>query len=295
MVELVMRKRRAQPGEVGLFIDSPVWEEEFASIKMDGELKAVVTTPRSLKQHQFIWVLATKVAEACDFLDTKEDAYHYMLVEAKHCRFVHDRLRGISYAIPKATNWGAMDGTAFTKLVKRIVNVVGTHIVPGIDKVELRREIEAMINPDLIPTPDDRPEPPPVTEVPDGPGIGHNSRNRGPMPQPAASQDWQPHAAAASPGPPATPTAARRTASPEPPQRDLGPIPDWATGAVPEDPRHYHLYAKFHIDRKPEMGLAMGWLLGDQQQKLRHDLGLNIGVRKQLERYAAEKFGASNG
>lgn len=290
-----MRKRRSQPGEVGLFIDSPVFGEEFDSIKMDGELKVVVTTPRSLRQHKFIWALATKVAEACDFLDTKEDAYDYMLIEAKHCRFIYDHRREISYARPKATNWGAMDGTAFTKLAKRIVNVVGTHIVPGIDKAELKAEIEKMINPDLIPTMGDRPEPPPVTEIPDGPGIGHNSSNREPMPQPAASQDWQPATSSAPPRASATPTAARRTASPEPRQPGYGPVPDWATGAVPEDPRHYHLYAKFHIDRKPEMGLAMGWLLGDQQQKLRHDLGLGIGQRKQLERYAAEKFGALNG
>lgn len=279
-----MRKRRAQPGEVGLFIDTPVFEEEFASIRMDGEVKAVVTTPRSLRQHKFIWALATKVAEACDFLETKDDAYHYMLIEAKHCRFIYDNLRQISYAVPKATNWGAMDGTAFTKLAKRITNVVGTHIVPGIDKSELRAEIEKMINPDLIETFRGE-EPPPHDRVPDGPGMGHNSRPAG------VGAIEQRQAAIAPSRASATLPAAKPEAHQRPPERDLGPIPNWSTGAVPEDPRHYHLYAKHHIVAKGDHGLAMGWLIGDQQQKVRHSLGLEIGVRKQLERFAAEHYG----
>lgn len=177
--ELILRKRAStRVGEIGLFCDVEVWEEEFSAIKNDSDVKAVVSQPRSLKQHKFAWALATKVAEACDFLESKDDAMNYMLIESRHARFIYDQRRDISYAVPKPTNWGAMDGTAFTKLLKRMTHVVGTHIVPGIDNGALRAEIERMLNPDLIPT-DDRPEPPPITEIPDGPGMGHNSRPAG--------------------------------------------------------------------------------------------------------------------
>src|SRR5690349_2245649 len=60
MVELVMRKRAGHAGEIGLFVDSPVWEGELANIKEGAEVKVVATTPRSLRQLKFAWALATK-------------------------------------------------------------------------------------------------------------------------------------------------------------------------------------------------------------------------------------------
>lgn len=301
--EIVLRKRAStRVGEMGLFCDVEVWEGEFSAIKMDSDVRVTVSQPRSLKQHQFAWVLATKVAEACDFLETKEDAMEYMLIEARHCRIIHDKLRGITYARPKPTNWGAMDGVAFTKLLRRMTHVVATHIVPGIDKDELRREIEKMLHPDLIPTEDTRPEPPPIDTIPDGPGMGHNSRPAGVAPvepAPAAPARQTTYAEASG--------AAERKAAPEPPQAqqtasqesggnatvwyvDMAGEPDW-TKDMPGDPGMYRSYGRFQIDRKAEHGLAMGWLEGDQQVALRREIGAGIEVRNYLRRYADEKFG----
>lgn len=310
MVKLVMRKRAAQhAGELGLFVDFEPFEEDFAAIKMDAEVEVDAKTKRSLKQHKFIWALATKVAEACDFLDTKDDAYTYMLIEAKHARYIYDHRRDISYAVPKATNWGAMDGTAFTKLAKRITHIVGTHIVPGIDNELLRAEIEAMLNPDLIPT-DNRPEPPPITEIPEGPG--HNSRPMGIAPvdptdgEPPIDVDSPENRARPAARPvnaPATDNRApSRPASPEPPEArqtasrrtaESSPEPDWSE-TKPANEFEYVRYARFHIERAGKPWPAREWLNSAEEWQLRSNIRVPIGVRKQLERHCDDFYGGKS-
>lgn len=142
-----MRKRRARAGEIGLFVDAEVFEDDFASIKMDAEVKAKVTTPRSLRQLAFAWTLATKIADACDWLDDKESAMDYMLIEAKHFRRIYDPLRKIAHLRPLPTNFAEMDGAKYTRLLKRMTYVAVTHIVPGLAESDLKREIEAMLAP----------------------------------------------------------------------------------------------------------------------------------------------------
>ena len=299
--EMVLRKRAStRAGEIGLFCDVEVWQEEFSAIKNDTDVKAVVSQPRSLKQHKFAWALATKVAEACDWLTDKDDAMEYMLIESKHRRLIYDPVRQISYARALPTNWGAMDGVAFTKLLRRMTYIVGTHIVPGIDNEELRAEIDRMLNPDLIPT-DMGPEPPPIDTIPDGPGTGHNSRPAGVEPIQPERTAGAPPRASASYADVKAPGAREAT---QRPSNGLGedaagrPVrtlhssgePDWSK-EMPGDAHTYWHYAKFQINRKQSLELAMGWIFGDEQSALRNRLGLQIGARKQLEAYAAERFG----
>lgn len=150
MTDLAMRKRAAvRAGEVGLFVDAAPFEEDFGHIKLGAEVQVKATTPRSLRQHKFAWALATKIAEACDWLETKDDAMEYLLIEAKHFRRIYDPIRKIAHLRPKPTNWGAMDGTEYTRLLKRMTHVAVTQVCPGLEEGPLRAEIEAMIGPDV--------------------------------------------------------------------------------------------------------------------------------------------------
>ncbi len=153
MVELVMTKRAGREGEVGLFVDSPVWEGELANIKTGAEVKVEATTPRSLRQIKYAWALATKIAEACDWLESKEDAMDFLLIEARHVKRIWDPLRQRAYVRPKPTNFGAMDGTAYTRLLNRMKHIALTVVVPGLEESDLRTEIEAMIGADFDPEP----------------------------------------------------------------------------------------------------------------------------------------------
>jgi hypothetical protein len=149
VVKLVMRKRAGQTGEVGLFVDSEIWEEDFTHVKLGAEINVEATTPRSLRQLKFAWALATKIEKGCDWVDSKEDAMDFMLIEARHFRRIYDPLRNVAILKPKPTNFGAMDGTEYTRLLKRLVHVAVTIMIPGMDDAELIAEIEAMVGPDL--------------------------------------------------------------------------------------------------------------------------------------------------
>src|SRR5580658_2094145 len=63
-VEVFMRKRGARyVGERGLFIEQPVFEDDFNIIAMDGEVKATLSTEINSQMLKFVWALATKIAE----------------------------------------------------------------------------------------------------------------------------------------------------------------------------------------------------------------------------------------
>ncbi len=152
-----MRKRTPHSvHEFGLFVDAAPFEEDFANIKYGSEVLVKATTPRSLRQHKFAWALATRISEACDWLETKDDAMEYLLIEAKHFRRIYDPLRKIAHLRPKPTNWGSMDGAEYTRLLKRMTHVAITQVCPGLEDDVLRAEIEAMIGPDIQPEPPKR-------------------------------------------------------------------------------------------------------------------------------------------
>lgn len=155
MVAIVMRKRKARwPGEVGLFAENEIAADDFAHVKMDAEVRAVVTTPRSLAQLKWAWAFAQKIADACDWLNSKEQAMDFMLIEAGHFDRIRDPIRNFTIIRPKPTNFGSMDGAAYTSLLNKMVHVAVSFIVPGLDENMLKREIEAMVGPE--PTSNDR-------------------------------------------------------------------------------------------------------------------------------------------
>lgn len=264
MTELVMRKRAGRAGEIGLFVDSPVFEDDFGHIKMDAEVNVKATTPRSLRQIKFAWALATKIAEACDWLETKEDAMDFMLIEARHYRRIFDPLRNVAVLRPKPTNFGAMDGTEYTRLLKRLVHVATTVIVPGLDDTALRSEIESMVGPDIEPPPEDRkPRARKQKEV---------------MPDPTErNSDTAGHDIAQPP------------TDPQPPALDQSA----ATAPLgPQNADEYVIACEAWIARQTDQRAAMSYFESDAQIQKRAELRVSVGQRKMLLRKLAEHFEA---
>ncbi len=262
MTDLVMRKRAGRAGEIGLFVDTQVFEEDFGHIKMDAEVKAVVTTPRSLRQLKFAWGLATKIAEGCGWVETKEDAMDFMLIEARHFRRIFDPLRNVAILKPKPTNFGAMDGTDYTRLLKRIVHVAVTIMIPGMDDKSLIAEIEAMIGPDIQPEP--------------------------PAPKPRAarakkSDDRPPPADASDPQEGGQDTAEAGST------REKKPPPDRPTN---ED--EYVAACRSWLKKQPERFRAFDHFNSEVHRQMRIDLKISTAVRKQLEREIGEFFDAKD-
>jgi hypothetical protein len=173
LADMAMIKRPARHvGEVGLFIDSPLFEEEMATIRQGAEVSVTATQSRSLKQMRLAWGLCRKIADsgALGDADTR-DVMQYLLLKAKHVRYVTSTFRHGTDVTPivKSIRFASMDQTAFTRLFDRMLWIVTTDILPHVPEGELRDEIEKMSG---IATPEPQPKrssralPKPVSVIP---------------------------------------------------------------------------------------------------------------------------------
>jgi hypothetical protein len=159
MADMAMHKRPARhAGEVGLFVDSPLFEEEMATIRQGAEVSVTATQSRSLKQMRLAWGLCRKIADsgALGEADTRE-VMQFILLKAKHVRYVTNVHRDGTEITPivKSIRFASMDQTAFTRLFERMLWIVATDILPDVPMGTIRAEIEKMAG---VGVPD--PEPP---------------------------------------------------------------------------------------------------------------------------------------
>ena len=265
MTDLVMRKRAGAAGEVGLFIDSPVFEDDFAHIKAGAEVQVKATTPRSLRQLKFAWALATKIAEGCDWVESKEDCMDFMLIEARHFRRIFDPLRNVAVLKPRPTNFGAMDGTEYTRLLKRLTHVAVTIMIPGMDDTALKAEIEAMIGPDIQPDP------------PDAKPRATRAKKSDAKPPPADASDPQ--------------KGGQDAAGVDRVQENEGPPPS-RLGAAPQNEEEYIAGCRAWLRKQSERFPTFDYFNSESHRKMRIDLKVSTTSRKMLEREIGEHFDA---
>jgi hypothetical protein len=125
--------------------------EELARLPLRQQVLVKVTMPRNLRQHRLAWALATKVAEACDWLHDRDDSMAWLKIKARHVRYIHDTHSGETQIVPKSIRFAALDQMGFDRIFKRMVYVTVTEIIPGMDETALRAEIESMVGVDTAP------------------------------------------------------------------------------------------------------------------------------------------------
>jgi hypothetical protein len=143
MTEIVLRKRQARAGEVGLFVESPIWESEWQSIRVGAEVVAECTVPETAKYRKFFHALCGLLADNCDWLTDKDDAKEKLLFECRHVTYHHDRLRDKTEIKAKTTR--SLSSDQWIRLLKRASHAVTTKFIPGMPENDLKKEIEAMV------------------------------------------------------------------------------------------------------------------------------------------------------
>lgn len=143
MTELVLRKRIAKPGEMGLFIESPVFQSEWESLRIGAEVVAECTVPETAKYRKFFHALCGMLADNCDWLTDKDDAKEKLLLECRHATYHHDRLRDRVEIKPKTTR--NLSSDQWIRLLRRASHAATTKFIPGMPENDLKKEIEQMI------------------------------------------------------------------------------------------------------------------------------------------------------
>lgn len=143
-MELVLRKRQAKAGEMGLFVESEIWADEWSSIRIGAEVVAECSVPETAKYRKFFHALCGKIADNCSWIDDKETAKEMLLLECRHATYHHDKLRGKTEIRAKTTR--SLSSDQWIRLLRRASYAVTEKFIPGMPENELKREIEGMIN-----------------------------------------------------------------------------------------------------------------------------------------------------
>src|SRR5262249_41630246 len=123
-----MRKRPAMhAGEVGLFVDTQVFEDEFASIKQGSDVTVKATQSRNTGQFRLFWAMANKIAKSGVLGDLDgRDVVDWLLMRCKHVRYVTTEFKGgtTTTPVPKSIRFAQMEQTEFDRLFNRALYII---------------------------------------------------------------------------------------------------------------------------------------------------------------------------
>lgn len=144
MTEIVLKKRAAKAGEIGLFLETPVFEDEWNSIPRDVEVRAELSVPSTLKYMRFFRALCGLLAQNCDWLNSDpEFAKEQLLMECRHVTYHNDRIRKTTEIKAKTTR--NMTADQWIRLLQRARYAVEEKFLPGTPASSVKSEIETMI------------------------------------------------------------------------------------------------------------------------------------------------------
>lgn len=278
MVELIFRKRVALPGEVGLFVETEIFSDEFASLPMGAEVKAECTVPANLKYLRFFFALLSKIVDNSPddrFLD-REDCRHELLLAARHYKAVHDPLRNKTELRPRSI--AGLSADTWIRLLRRCTHVVITNYLPGMEEGALKAEISTMLGMDVF-----APQPKGKADVQDRKGA----------PQDARGSDH--HAEKAEERGPERVSVqdVRGLASGQRQQGEQGAVEDRPASepsrtAGPQTEDEYVIACRKWIEKQTDHVTALQYYDGTDQIAMRVYLKIKVGTNKMLRRELAE-------
>ena len=276
--EIIFRKRVAQPGEVGLFVETEIFAEEWSSLPMGAEVKAECTVPANLKYLKFFWALVGKILDNSPenrFLD-KEDCGDALKIEARHFKRVYDPLRGKAELKPLSVS--NLSADKWIRLLRRCNYAVITEFLPGMEDGALKAEIEKMLGMDVF-----APQPKGKADVQDRKGASQDARGRD-----DSSPQGQERGTERVSVPPVQELASGQQleGKQDPGEDRPASKPPRTDGPQTED--EYVIACRKWIAAQTDHRKALEYLDSEAQVTLRASLKIKIGTNKMLRRELAE-------
>jgi hypothetical protein len=142
-IETTLVKRPAlHKGEVGFFPNNPMAEEDIARVAMHSETMHRITSEKNLQALRFLWGLVHKTADNCDLFLDKDDAMEKLKLRVGYSKPVYDPQTRQMVNQPKSLK--RITDEQLRLLTERMLDVICTEIIPGMDQNDLRREVEEM-------------------------------------------------------------------------------------------------------------------------------------------------------
>lgn len=123
----------------------PMSEEDLQKVPCKKDVLVTVRSPRNIRQFRMAWALASKIAASCDYLHDSEDGMDWLKLKARHVKYIQDPVTHQMAIIPKSIAFASLKQDDFKRVFDRMIWVVCSEILPGMDEGTLRAEISAMI------------------------------------------------------------------------------------------------------------------------------------------------------
>lgn len=142
--ETALLKRPAlYKGEVGLFPNDPMAQEDIDQFAINALLLASLSCPRTIEALRFLWGVVHKTVENTDIWLDKDAAMDDLKRRAHYTKTLYDRKTNELVARPKSLKH--ISSEQLRLLTDRIMDIICADVLPGMKKNDLRREIEEMV------------------------------------------------------------------------------------------------------------------------------------------------------
>lgn len=106
---------------------------------------ADVRRPRDGVAHRRYWKLLSVVRENSDQFESVELLHDYVKLRTGHCTPIANKQTGEIFLVPRSISFSEMDQTQFDDFWQRVVKLVCTEIIPGLDESALVYEVERLV------------------------------------------------------------------------------------------------------------------------------------------------------
>lgn len=139
----LVKRPALHKGEVGLFPNNPMAEEDLGLVAMFTEMMVSMSSERRLEALKFLWALVHKTAENSDYYLDKDEAMKDLKLRVGYTREVRNTFTGEMEVRPKSLTRISDERLRF--LTNRMMDVICRDILPGMKPNDMRKEIEEML------------------------------------------------------------------------------------------------------------------------------------------------------
>lgn len=127
----------------GLWAGDEASARVLAGIKAGEVIACEIKRPRNLQMHRLFWALCQKVYENQETYPNAEAVAAAIKVATGHCDWIQTP-RGL-VGLPRSISFAKFSQEDFRDFLDKAIDYIVTHIIPGLNSVELEREVNDML------------------------------------------------------------------------------------------------------------------------------------------------------
>jgi hypothetical protein len=142
---ILMKRRARYQGEVGFFPDNEMSQADIAPATMNEEVIVTWYRPKTIERQRYLWGLVYKTWENTSLWMDHHEAMEDLKTRAHFTRMRWDSKE--KTLRPYVKSMKRISDSELRVLTERIIDVICQEILPGMERADLRREVEEMFKP----------------------------------------------------------------------------------------------------------------------------------------------------